>query len=163
VLIGPPGAGKTAVGKALAKKLGISFVDSDKVVEEKSGKSISEIFITDGEPAFRKIEREVVMNLLENQDGVIALGGGAVMDQEVSDRIEPMARVVFLDVSISNAAPRVGFNRNRPLLLGNPRQQWIALMEKRRSTYESLAKARVSTDNKKPAQVVEEIVNELAL
>lgn len=163
MLIGPPGAGKTAVGKALAKKLGISFVDSDKVVEEKSGKSISEIFITDGEPAFRKIEREVVMNLLENQDGVIALGGGAVMDQEVSDRIEPMARVVFLDVSISNAAPRVGFNRNRPLLLGNPRQQWIALMEKRRSTYESLAKARVSTDNKKPAQVVEEIVNELAL
>ena len=163
ILIGPPGAGKTSVGKALAKKLSLNFLDSDKVVEEKSGKSISEIFITDGEPAFREMERSAVMDLLENQDGVIALGGGSVMDIEVSKRLLPMANVVFLDVSISNAAPRVGFNRDRPLLLGNPRQQWIALMEKRRSTYEALAKARVSTDNKKPVDVVEEIVKELAL
>jgi shikimate kinase len=163
ILIGPPGAGKTSVGKALAKKLSLNFLDSDKVVEEKSGKSIPEIFITDGEPAFREMERAVVIDLIENQDGVIALGGGSVMDLEVSKRLLPMANVVFLDVSISNAAPRVGFNRDRPLLLGNPRQQWIALMEKRRSTYEALAKARVSTDNKKPVEVVEEIVKELAL
>ncbi len=163
ILIGPPGAGKTSVGKALAKKLSLNFLDSDKVVEEKSGKSISEIFITDGEPAFREMESAVVIDLIENQDGVIALGGGSVMDLEVSKRLSPMANVVFLDVSISNAAPRVGFNRDRPLLLGNPRQQWIALMEKRRSTYEALAKARVSTDNKKPVEVVEEIVKELAL
>ncbi len=163
ILIGPPGAGKTSVGKALAKKLSLNFLDSDKVVEEKSGKSISEIFITDGEPAFREMERAAVIDLIENQDGVITLGGGSVMDLEVSKRLLPMANVVFLDVSISNAAPRVGFNRDRPLLLGNPRQQWIALMEKRRSTYEALAKARVSTDNKKPVEVVEEIVKELAL
>lgn len=163
ILIGPPGAGKTSVGKALAKKLSLNFLDSDKVVEEKSGKSIPEIFITDGEPAFREMERAAVIDLIENQDGVIALGGGSVMDLEVSKRLLPMAHVVFLDVSISNAAPRVGFNRDRPLLLGNPRQQWIALMEKRRSTYEALAKARVSTDNKKPVEVVEEILKELAL
>jgi len=163
ILIGPPGAGKTSVGKALAKKLSLNFLDSDKVVEEKSGKSISEIFITDGEPAFREMERAVVIDLLESQDGVIALGGGSVMDLEVSKRLLPMANVVFLDVSISNAAPRVGFNRDRPLLLGNPRQQWIALMEMRRSTYEALAKARVSTDNKKPVEVAEEVVKELAL
>jgi len=163
ILIGPPGAGKSSVGKALAKKLSLNFLDSDKVVEEKSGKSIPEIFITDGEPAFREMERAAVIDLIENQDGVIALGGGSVMDLEVSKRLLPMANVVFLDVSISNAAPRVGFNRDRPLLLGNPRQQWIALMEKRRSTYEALAKARVSTDNKKPVEVVEEILKELAL
>ena len=163
ILIGPPGAGKTSVGKALAKKLSLNFLDSDKVVEEKSGKNIPEIVITDGEPAFREMEKAVVIDLIENQDGVIALGGGSVMDLEVSKRLLPMANVVFLDVSISNAAPRVGFNRDRPLLLGNPRQQWIALMEKRRSTYEALAKARVSTDNKKPVEVVEEIVKELAL
>ena len=163
ILIGPPGAGKTSVGKALAKKLSLNFLDSDKVVEEKSGKNIPEIFITDGEPAFREMERAAVIDLIENQDGVIALGGGSVMDLEVSKRLLPMANVVFLDVSISNAAPRVGFNRDCPLLLGNPRQQWIALMEKRRSTYEALAKARVSTDNKKPVEVVEEIVKELAL
>ena len=163
ILIGPPGAGKTSVGKALAKKLTLKFLDSDKIVEEKSGKSISEIFITDGEPAFRDMERSAVIDLLENQDGVIALGGGSVMDLEVSKRLLPMANVVFLDVSISNAAPRVGFNRDRPLLLGNPRQQWIALMEKRRSTYEALSKTRVSTDNKKPIEVAEEIVKELAL
>jgi len=163
ILVGPPGAGKTSVGKALAKKLSLNFLDSDKVVEEKSGKSISEIFITDGEPAFREMERAAVIDLIENQEGVIALGGGSVMDLEVSKRLLPMANVVFLDVSISNAAPRVGFNRDRPLLLGNPRQQWIALMEKRRSTYEALAKARVSTDNKKPVEVVEEIIKELAL
>ena len=163
ILIGPPGAGKTSVGKALAKKLTLKFLDSDKIVEEKSGKSISEIFITDGEPAFRDMERSTVIDLLENQDGVIALGGGSVMDLEISKRLLPMANVVFLDVSISNAAPRVGFNRDRHLLLGNPRQQWIALMEKRRSTYEVLSKARVSTDNKKPIEVAEEIVKELAL
>jgi shikimate kinase/3-dehydroquinate synthase len=109
------------------------------------------------------MERAAVIDLIESQDGVIALGGGSVMDPEVAKRLLPMTNVVFLDVSISNAAPRVGFNRDRPLLLGNPRQQWIALMEKRRSTYEALAKKRVSTDNKKPAEVVEEIVKELAL
>ena len=89
ILIGPPGAGKTSVGKALAKKLSLNFLDSDKVVEEKSGKSISEIFITDGEPAFREMERAAVIDLIENQDGVIALGGGSVMDLSLIHISEP--------------------------------------------------------------------------
>ena len=108
ILIGPPGAGKTSVGKALAKKLSLNFLDSDKVVEEKSGKSIPEIFITDGEPAFREMERAVVIDLIENQDGVIALGGGSVMDLEVSKRLLPMTNVFFLDVSISTQHQELG-------------------------------------------------------
>ncbi len=116
ILIGPPGAGKTSVGKALAKKLSLNFLDSDKVVEEKSGKSIPEIFITDGEPAFREMERAAVIDLIENQDGVIALGGGSVMDLEVSKRLLPMANVVS-DVRPMRHLPRREFQLTTRSLL----------------------------------------------
>ena len=162
ILIGPPGAGKSSIGKNLAKKLEQPFCDTDQLIEEQSGKSIAEIFIDSGEAQFREIEKAVVLQVLQDRTGVIALGGGSVLDDDVQAKLQRMSDVVFLDVSISNAAPRVGFNRDRPLLVGNPRQQWIALMEKRRPIYEKLAKITISTDNKKVNEVVSELIGEFA-
>jgi len=157
ILVGPPGSGKSTVGKYLAKELGISLIDTDRIIEEREGRSISEIFLTDGEEGFRAIEKKVVLESLDVDDSIVALGGGSVLDSDVQARLTQCPEVIFLDVSISNAAPRVGFNKERPLLMGNPRQQWLQLMEKRRSIYESLATRTVSTDNRKAQEVAHEI------
>ena len=157
ILMGPPGSGKSTVGKYLSKELGLSFIDTDRLIEDKEGRSISEIFLADGEGGFRAIEKEIVLDVLKMEDCVIALGGGSVLDLDVQRELSECADVVFLDVSISNAAPRVGFNKERPLLMGNPRQQWLQLMEKRREIYESLATRTVSTDNRKTNEVAHEI------
>lgn len=157
MLIGPPGAGKTTIGKALAKKMELEFIDTDQEIEKVSGKKIAEIFLEEGEQHFRAIEKREVLKALESENSVISLGGGSVLDGDVQERLREQDDVVFLDVSISNAAPRVGFNRERPLLLSNPRQQWILLMEKRRPIYENLAKITVNTDNRKANEVVAEL------
>lgn len=158
VLIGPPGAGKSSVGKLLAQKWSVEFRDTDADVAERAGKSIAEIFVEDGEPIFRQFEAIAVKQALNEHEGVLALGGGAVMDPATAVAIrESKAPVVFLDVSITHAAPRIGFNRDRPLLLVNPRSQWVALMSARRSTYEALATVALNTDEKTPEQVVAEI------
>ena len=158
VLIGPPGSGKSSVGKALSRKLSRPWIDTDTEVESRAGKKISEIFLEDGEATFRAIERDVVDEVMGSEAGIVSLGGGSVLNEASQKRITTAKEVVFLDVSISNAAPRVGFNKDRPLLAINPRQQWLQLMEKRRPIYESLATITVSTDNKKPDQVADEII-----
>jgi shikimate kinase len=164
VLIGPPGAGKSSVGRALGKILQCEVMDTDAQVEKQSGKKISEIFTEDGEPAFRAIEKEVVLDALKSCSGVVALGGGSVLDDEVANYLrQGNLLVAYLEVSISQAAPRVGFNKERPLLALNPRQQWMALMEKRRPIYESLATLRIATDNRKPAEVAAEIASAIGV
>lgn len=157
ILIGPPGSGKTTIGKLLAKKINIDHVDTDQVIESRTGRKIADIFLEDGESGFRKIEREVVLECLQLDSTVISLGGGSILDDEVSNRLKKEKWVVYLEVSISNAAPRVGFNTERPLIVANPRQQWLRLFGQRKEVYESLGKLRVSTDNKKPKLVAEEI------
>ena len=157
ILIGPPGCGKSTVGKLLAKELQLNFLDSDSEVSKRAGKSISDIFLEDGEGKFRELERDVVLDGLDSNVGVIALGGGSILDVDVFSRLEREPKVVYLEVSISNAAPRVGFNTDRPLLVGNPRQQWLKLFEARREKYERLGKFRVSTNNRKPKEVVSEL------
>ena len=157
VLIGPPGAGKSSIGKALARQLSMDFIDSDNEIEK-----IAEIFVDDGEAVFRKMEVEVVSRLLNDFSGIIALGGGAPINPEIQNQLQTADfSIVFIDVSISQAANRIGFNKDRPLLLINPRQQWMSLMSQRRPIYEKLATQTVSSDGQKPAEVAKMISEKL--
>ena len=162
VLIGPPGAGKSTIGKALAKEIATEFIDSDSEIERITGKKISDIFVEEGEAVFRKTEVEIVTALLDGFEGVIALGGGAPINTQIQEALTGVEYpVIFIDVSISQAANRIGFNKDRPLLLINPRQQWRNLMSERRPIYEKLASQTVKSDSQKPHEVAKLISEKL--
>ena len=162
VLIGPPGAGKSTIGKALAKEIATEFIDSDSEIERITGKKISDIFVEEGEAVFRKTEVEIVTALLDGFEGVIALGGGAPINTQIQEALTGVEfPVIFIDVSISQAANRIGFNKDRPLLLINPRQQWMNLMSERRPIYEKLASQTVNSDSQKPHEVAKLISDKL--
>ncbi|WP_062073086.1 shikimate kinase [Demequina sediminicola] len=161
ILMGPPGSGKTTVGTTLARSLGVAWRDTDADIAASAGKSIPDIFLEDGEAIFRDLEEKAVAAAVESHDGVLSLGGGAIL-REANQRVlkgaaEGGSRIVFLDVSLKAATPRVGLNKSRPLLLGNPRQQWLSLMQARRPLYEGLATDRIDTDELTPEQVAEMI------
>ena len=165
VLIGPMGSGKSTVGRLVAQARGLPFRDTDEQVERAAGKSVAEVFVDDGEAAFRELERDAVaaaVAALDTEPAVLSLGGGAVLDagnQDLLAALDPASvRVVFLDVGLADAARRVGLNASRPLLVGNPRAQWIALMDQRRPTYERLAGAQVLTDGLTPAEVADRVL-----
>ena len=163
VLIGAPGSGKSTVGAALAKVLALDFVDTDQLIEEREGKAITDIFVVDGEPHFRAVELETLKYVLTLNDVVISLGGGAPISDQAQQLINSSeSTVIFLDVSLATAAPRVGFNRDRPLLLGNPRAQWQALSDKRRPIYESLADVSIKVDDMSVEAIILEIEKSLA-
>ncbi|GAA5015541.1 shikimate kinase [Terrabacter aeriphilus] len=160
VVVGPPGAGKTTVGQALAARLGVAFHDVDAAIEAAQGRSISDIFVDDGESAFRDLERAEVARALDAEAGVVSLGGGAVMDP-LSEHALAGHTVVFLDVAIADASKRIGFDRSRPLLSVNPRASWVRMMNDRRPTYERVATVRVDTAGRSPEEVVDVVVDAL--
>ncbi|MEO8827383.1 shikimate kinase [Lapillicoccus sp.] len=156
VVIGPPGAGKTVTGKALEALLGTAFHDTDEAIVAAGGRSIADIFVDDGEAAFRDLERAEVARALTQETGVVALGGGAPIDAATRVLLAGQV-VVFLDVGIADASKRIGFDQSRPLLSINPRASWIAMMNERRPVYLALARHRVDTAGRAPQEVAEEV------
>ena len=156
VLVGTMGAGKTTVGRLLADALGVGFLDSDHAVEAQAGKPVQEIFVDDGEAAFRALERTAVAAALGEHGGVLALGGGAVLDPETRALLAEH-HVVFLRVGLADAVKRVGLGVGRPLLLGNIRSRVKQLLDERTPVYESLARISVDTDGRTPQDVAAEI------
>jgi shikimate kinase len=158
VFVGPPGAGKTTVGQAVAALLGVEFADTDHLVEAEAGKPIPEIFIDDGEPEFRRLEREAIAGALDSFGGVLALGGGAIMDVATRDALRGHT-VVYLSVELSDAVKRVGLGAGRPLLSVNPRATLKYLMDQRRPLYASVATHTVPTDGRTPEEIAAELAD----
>jgi len=157
VLVGPPGSGKSTAARIVADRLAVVFRDTDDDVEVTTGSKIADLFVEQGEEHFRDLERSAVAAALAEHDGVLAIGGGAVLDPGTRGLLTGRP-IVFLDVGIKDAARRIGLNRDRPLLIGNPRAQWIRLMAERRPLYEELALVTVLTDGRTPDEVADEIV-----
>ena len=148
---------KTTVGEALAERLGLPFADSDHIVEGQAGMSVSDIFVTEGESAFRVREADAVARALTDFSGVLALGGGAILNAETRERLRGH-RVVWLTVGLSEACRRVGLNVSRPLLLGNVRGTLMKLMEERAPLYAEVATLTVATDDMSVDDVVDALV-----
>lgn len=158
ILIGPPGSGKSSVGKALSRELSLSFQDSDALIVEQEGRSIPEIFAAVGESGFRTIEREVVLGALGSEVGVLSLGGGAILDEYVQRALlSSHAEIIFLRIGLSQVLSRIGVKGERPLLTGDPEGQWVKLFKAREPIYRSLASIEIATDNKKPNEVAHEL------
>ena len=161
VLVGPPGAGKTSVGRRAAERLHVPFRDTDHDIVLAAGKPISEIFVDDGEEHFRDLERRAVATALEEHDGVLSLGGGAILSEQTRARLRGLP-VVLLDVDLASAAQRVGLNRERPVLALNPRATLKVLLDERKPLYREVARAVVDTSGKPPSAVVDEVLAHLA-
>lgn len=159
--MGLPGSGKSTIGRRLAKALGVSLLDTDAVIEQQTGRSITDIFATDGEPEFRRIEEEVIRAALEEHDGVLSLGGGAVTSPGVRAALAGHT-VVYLEISAAEGVRRTSGNTLRPLLAGPDRaEKYRELMSKRIPLYRRVATIRVDTNRRNPGAVVRYIVSRL--
>ncbi|MFJ9625200.1 3-dehydroquinate synthase [Streptomyces sp. NPDC101181] len=162
VLVGPMGVGKSTVGELLAARLGTTYRDTDADVVTEAGKPIAEIFYDEGEEHFRALERRAVAAAVAGHPGVLALGGGAVLDGTTRELLAGRP-VVYLSMDVDEAVRRVGLNAARPLLAVNPRKQWRELMDARRHLYEEVARTAVTTDDRTPEEVAQAIIDALEL
>ena len=161
VLIGLPGSGKSTIGRRLAKALNLTLLDTDAAIEETTGRTIADIFATDGEPEFRRIEEEVVRSALQTHDGVLSLGGGAITTPGVRDALAGHT-VIYLEISAAEGVRRTGGSTVRPLLAGGDRnEKFKALMTARVPLYRRVATMRVNTNRRNPGAVVRYIVDRL--
>ena len=156
VIVGAPGAGKTSVGRRVAERLGTEFRDSDALVEQRAGKPVSDIFLSDGEPVFRQVEREEIAAALTEFDGVLSLGGGAILDEQTRESLASQT-VVWLQVDLTNATHRVGLNSARPLLLGNVRGTMLSMLNERTPLYQEVATITVDTSGRPLTEIVGEV------
>ena len=156
VLVGPMGAGKTTVGRLLASSWGLSLRDTDADVERLEGRTVSDIFVDSGEEYFREREHAAVLAALAEHDGVLALGGGAVLDPRTRAALADHV-VVFLQVGLSDAVKRVGLGHGRPLLLGNVRSRVKVLLDERQPIYTEVADVVVETDGRSAQDVADEV------
>ncbi|GGX34674.1 shikimate kinase [Streptomyces malachitofuscus] len=162
VLVGPMGVGKSTVGRLLAERLGVDYRDTDEDIVTAEGRTIADIFVDEGEPAFRALEKQAVRTALTGHDGVLSLGGGAILDEDTRALLTGQP-VVYLSMDVEEAVRRTGLGVARPLLAVNPRKQWRELMEARRHLYEEVATAVVATDGRTPEEVTEAVLNALEL
>jgi shikimate kinase len=158
VLTGPPAAGKSAVGKLLAERLGAAFVDTDAEIEAAAGKPVGDIFVDDGEPAFRDLERAAAQRALTAAGAVVALSSGAVLDPGVQQTLAGMP-VAYLATGFPAIARRLGLDRPRVVIPGNPRGQLRRMLDERRPVYERLATVTVPADELAPEEIADEIVD----
>jgi shikimate kinase len=161
VLVGLPGSGKSTIGRRLAKALGVTLLDTDAAIEDTTGRTIADIFATDGEQEFRRIEEEVIRSALQTHDGVLSLGGGAVTTPGVRDALAGHT-VIYLEISAAEGVRRTGGSTVRPLLAGPDRaEKYKALMDARVPLYRRVATMRVNTNRRNPGAVVRHIVTRL--
>lgn len=162
VFIGPMGAGKTTIGKHIAQHLHCNFYDSDRIIEERTGVSIPLIFELEGEAGFRKRETEVIRELCQKDDYVLATGGGAVLKQENQRLLRQNSLIVFLNASLDQLYERTSRDRNRPLLqTDKPREKLKQLLQERLPVYTELADIIVKTDNQSVYQTVNQILEKI--
>ncbi len=157
VLVGFMGAGKTTVGQLLSERLGLPFADSDLVIEQRAGRPIRQIFAADGEPAFRELERQVVADLIDGPEAVLALGGGAAEHPETMARLKS-AQVIYLRVGYEEAMGRVAGDEYRPLLR---KPDLDALYQRRLGVYDQVATLTVATDGRRPEAVSRDVLAQL--
>ncbi|GAA2810728.1 shikimate kinase [Streptomyces showdoensis] len=162
VLVGPMGSGKSTVGALLAGRLGAAYRDTDADIVAAEGREISDIFVEDGEERFRALEREAVRTAVAEHEGVLALGGGAVLDDGTRALLAGLP-VAYLSMDVEEAVRRVGLGAARPLLAVNPRRQWRELMEARRHLYTEVARVVVATDDRTPEEVADAVLDALDL
>ncbi|MFD9355313.1 shikimate kinase [Streptomyces sp. NPDC060031] len=162
VLVGPMGSGKSTVGELLAQRLGAAYRDTDADIVAAQGREISDIFVDEGEPYFRELERQAVAAAVAGHTGVLALGGGAVLDEGTRALLAGLP-VAYLSMDVEEAVRRVGLGAARPLLAVNPRRQWRELMEARRPLYTEVARVVVATDDRTPEEVAQAVLDALEL